>query len=729
MSEFKVYIAEKPSVGKALAEGLARRRSPQTGRTSTSIEGRDWAVCWLSGHVFEQVGPDHYIGEIYPGARKNDKGKFPWSFDTLPILPRPEQWKLLPVRGKGDLITTVRDLVKRASVVVHAGDIDREGQLLVDEVLEDIKCRKPVRRILPKAIDDKSIDKALGDERDNRDFAPMRDAALARSRSDWLVGMNFSRGVTLRARECGSDGLVTIGRVQTPILGLIVARELEIQNFKPVDYFALTAVIGVQQGRFRARWKPRAGQPGLDEDGRLLDPGVASQIQQQVAGKIGAIADYRDEAKTQGPPLPFSIDELQKLASRKYGMPLDRTLATVQSLYETHKAVTYPRSDCSFLPTSQHADAPDILSAVRSNFGSTELPAVAADASSQRRSRAFDDKKVTAHHAIVPTSQHINLARLSHDEKVIYEEICRRYLAQFMPLHEYRQVSVRAEVAGHDFVATGRTTLKPGWRALYQRAATQSDDEMPENDNEEGITLPPMRNGEPARCEGLDKDAKKTTPPLRFNDATLLEAMVNIHKFVEAPKIKAHFLEKIEKSKTAGADDEAAGVGIGTPATRHTFVPKLIEVELVQVVQAAGNGKRGKQMSYMPTSAGMALVQALPRQLTVPDTTAVWDMAFGKIEAREITLEQFMASQERTIVNRLDEVRKAQIQLPESKRPRSASSGKKKAQAAAKSGNGAGLSAGPCEKCGKGEMRRRQSAKGEFYGCSNYPVCKHTRPA
>ncbi len=727
MSDFKVYIAEKPSVGKALAEGLSRR-SPQTGRSRTSIEGRDWAVCWLSGHAFKQAEPEHYIGQMYPEARKNDKGKFPWSFSTLPILPKADQWKLVPVHRMSDLISTVRDLVKRATIVVNAGDIDREGQLLVDEILDEVKCRKPVRRILPKALDEKSISKALADERDNRDFAPMRDAALARSRSDWLVGMNFSRGVTVRAQECGSGGYVSIGRVQTPILGLIVARELEIQNFKPVDYFAITATIGVQHGRFKARWSPRNGQSGLDGEGRLLDPSIASQIQQQVGGKTGTIADYRDEAKTQGPPLPFSIDEIQKLASRKYGMSMERTLETVQRLYETHKAVTYPRSDCSYLPVSQHADAPDILRAVQRNFGGTDLPAVSAEASAQRKSRAFDDKRVTAHHAIVPTSQQLDIARLSHDEKVIYDEICRRYLAQFMPVHEYRQVSVRAEVAGHDFVATGRTTLKPGWRALYQRAAAPSDDDAPENGNEEDIKLPPMRKGEAAKCEGLDKESKKTTPPARFNDATLLEAMVNIHKFVEAPKIKAHFLEKIEKSKTAGVDDEAAGVGIGTPATRHTFVPKLIEVELVQVAPAVGGGKKSKQKSYMPTPAGIALVQAIPRQMTVPDTSAVWDMAFSKIEAREITLEQFMESQERTIVQRLAELRQLDIRLPESSRPRSAQSGKKKAPAV-KSGNGAGPSAGPCEKCGKGEMRRRQGAKGEFYGCSNYPVCKHTQPA
>lgn len=733
MGEFKVYVAEKPSVGKAIAERLAQR-SRVTNKTRGSIEGANWAVCWLSGHVFEMAEPDHYIGLQFPEARKNDKGKYPWSFDTLPILPASGQWKIRPVASKRDLIDTVRELVKRATVVVNAGDIDREGQLLVDEVLDEIKCRKPVRRILPTAIDDKSIDKALANERDNREFSGMRDAALARSRSDWLVGMNFSRAVTLQGRQSGSDALVSIGRVQTPILGLIVARELEIQNFKPVDYFALTATIAVKSGKFRAKWRPREGQPGVDEAGRLVDPAVATQLQQLVAGKMGTIADYTDEQKTQGAPLPFSIDELQKLAARKFGMPMDRTLATVQSLYESHKAVTYPRSDCSFLPTSQHADAPEVLQAVRRNLAGTDLPATSTEMDAKRKSRAFNDGKVTAHHAIVPTSQAIDVERLSFDERRIYEEICRRYVAQFMPPHLYRAVAVRAEVAGQDFVATGRTTLKPGWRALYARpaapGAADDGDEAADAASDEGVNLPPMGRGEPARCDGLDKEAKKTEPPSRFNDETLLDAMVNIHKFCKAPAIKAHFQQMLEKKK-AGGEDEAQGVGIGTPATRHTFVPKLIDVELVQVV--AGS-KRSKQKFYGPTPAGMAVAQAIPRVLTVPDTSAVWDMAFGKIEAGEITLAEFMASQERQIQKTLAEIRSLEIHLPASaggvKKKPTASKGAGKGRSAAVSTASAGASAGPCEKCGTGQMRLRKAASGSpFYGCGNYPACRHTMAA
>ncbi|MGH8076897.1 MAG: DNA topoisomerase [Lysobacter sp.] len=722
MSEFKVYIAEKPSVGKALAESLSKR-SRSTGKSRSSIEGPDWAVCWLSGHVFEQAQPDYYIPKLFPGTQKTAQGKYPWSFDTLPIIPGQDQWSINPVASKHEMISTVRDLVKKATVVVNAGDIDREGQLLVDEVLDEIKCRKPVMRILPTAIDEKSIEKALANERDNREFSGMRDAALARGRSDWLVGMNFSRGVTLRARECGGNGLVSIGRVQTPILGLIVRRELEIQGFKPIDYFAMTADIAVKAGSFKAKWKPRANAPGVDEEGRLVDPAVAQQLQFEVNGKTGVIADYRDEKKTQPAPLPFSIQDIQKVASRKFGMPLERTLATVQSLYETHKAVSYPRSDCSFLPSSQHQDAPDILAAVQRNFAGTDIPAVSSVMNAKQKSRAFDDKRVTAHHAIVPTSKSINLSSLSADEKLIYEEIARRYLAQFMPIHTYRSVSVRAEIAGQDFVATGRTTIDPGWKSLYMRsrapgAAAESDDGQPDD---ESVNLPVIVKGEPAKCNGLDKEAKKATPPARFNDASLLDAMVNIHKFCTSPNVKAHFEQMLAKNK-GGAEDEAQGCGIGTPATRHTFVPKLIDVELVQAI---AGGKKTKQKSYAPTEAGMALVQALPRVLTVPDMSAVWDMAFSKIESKEVTLAEFMTSQERQITNTLTNIRKLEIKLPEGAKAaeKKVSNGRKVAHVSAADSGVA------CEKCGSGQMRKRTGAKGEFHGCSNYPACKHTLAA
>ncbi|MDQ1090692.1 DNA topoisomerase-3 [Xanthomonas sacchari] len=725
MSEFKLYVAEKPSVGKALAGQLAKR-SAQTSRSGTHIEGKDWAVCWLAGHAYALAEPDYYIERWHPEAKRGANGRFRWSFDHLPILPANDEWKIVPVEEKAELIGTVRTLLKRATVVIHAGDIDREGQLLVDEVLDDLGCRLPVRRVLPKAIDDTSLQRALADERDNRDFARMRDAAIARGRGDWLFGMNGTEGVTLQAQASGSSGVVPIGRVQTPVLGLIAARELEIRNFKPVEYLALTAIIVVQAGNFRARWRPKVGQAGLDDSGRLLDPAVAAMIHQQVVGKAGRIAEYRDEQKNENAPLPFSLDELQRLASRRYGFPLDQTLKIVQGLYDA-QLVTYPRTDCSFLPSSQHAEAAEIVRAARESFRGTELPAQLSQIDVSRKSRAFDDKRVSAHHAIVPTPKAANLDSLGRDERLLYEEICRRYLAQFMAPHTYRKVTVRAEIAGHDFTASGRTTLKPGWKELYGKAEQGADQTDAAGERNDEGNLPPMRLEEPARCDGLDREQNKTEPPSRFTDDTLLEAMVNIHKYVTTPQVKAHFVAMLEKSKS-GSEDEAQGCGIGTPATRHTFAPKLVNAGLVELIA----GKK-KAKFFAPTAAGLALYEALPKSLTTPDATAVWDMAFGRIEAGEITLDQFMAFQARQIKAMLEEIRKLQIVLPDLAQARSpgAKTGAGKRKAVPKSSRkGSNASGGePCAKCGKGTMQLRNSARGSFYGCSNFPVCKHTAAA
>ncbi|MCC8799180.1 DNA topoisomerase [Xanthomonas euvesicatoria] len=725
MPEFKLYVAEKPSVGKALAGQLAKR-TPQIARSGTHIEGKDWAVCWLAGHAYQLAEPDYYIERAFPDAKRGANGRFSWSFDHLPLLPASDEWQILPVRDKAEMIGTVRKLLKRATVVVHAGDIDREGQLLVDEVLEDLGCRVPVKRVLPKAIDEISVQRVLADERDNRDFARMRDAALARGRADWLVGMNYSRCVTLQARDSGSSGHVSIGRVQTPVLGLIAARELEIRNFKPVDYLVLMAQIAVQAGKFRARWRPKAGQAGIDESGRLLDPAVAAMVHQQVAGKTGRIAEYRDEQKNENAPLPFSLDELQRLASRRYGLPLDQTLKVVQGLYDA-QLVTYPRTDCAFLPSSQHAEAPDVVRAVREGLRNTELAAQLAQLDTNRKSRAFDDKRVTAHHGIVPTQKVANLDSLGREERLLYDEICRRYLAQFMPPHTYRKVTVRVDIAGHDFTASGRTTLKPGWKELYGKSDQAAEETGPSGDKDDEGNLPAMRQDEPARCDGLDREQRKTEPPARFTDDTLLEAMVNIHKYVTTPQVKAHFVAMLEKSKT-GSEDEAQGCGIGTPATRHTFGPKLIEVGLVELVA----GKK-KAKFFAPTTAGLALYEALPRSLTIPDATAVWDMAFAKIEAGEITLDQFMAFQARQINAMLDEIRKLRISLPDlgqSRSPPTKTGGGKRKTAAKGGKRGSGASGGEaCEKCGKGTMQLRNSTRGSFYGCSNFPVCKHTSAA
>ncbi len=710
----KVYVAEKPSLGRAIAGHLIKR-SPKVDSGREFIAGEDWAVCWAAGHIFEQEEPDYYIGRKYPGAKKTAKGRFSWTFDHLPLVPETDEWAIRLVADRSSLFSTIKKFVGQATVVVNAGDPDREGQLLIDEILGVIGNKRPVKRVLISAYDELSVANGIGNERDNAEFQGMCDAALARSRADWLCGMNFSRAATLQAQASGYPETISIGRVQTPILGLIVQRHLEIENFKPVDYFAVTAQMKVEKGGFVARWNPHEGQAGLDEEGRLLDRRVADQLNALVAGKTGKVVEYSDEEKQEGPPLPFSLDKLQVFASRKYGYKSDDVLAAAQALYEKHKLTSYPRSDCQYLPAAQIADAPMVLDAVKSNlsFDSTVL----AQVDVKRKSRAWNDDKVTAHHAIVPTTQKANLSVLSPVERHLYDEICRRYLAQFMPNRRYRAVAASVDVCGQRFVATGTTTISPGWKVLYG-GGQEGDDAAKKGD--ESTILPSMKQGDPADCLGLDIEARKTAPPKHFTDASLLEAMINIHKFVTDEKVKTIFMKMLADKK--GGDEDGA-CGLGTPATRHTFVPKLIEIGLVSRVEPdkGKDGKKAKESFLVPTAAGVGLIQVLPPELGKPDMTALWEVSMREIESGRASIDRFLGMQTSWIARTIDKIRTVSMVLPEppgAKRKSSGTGAEVKRKAPPEPGGK------DCPKCGA-PLVKRQNARGPFLGCSKFPECKH----
>jgi DNA topoisomerase-3 len=718
--EFKTYVAEKPKLGRAIAAVLSKW-SPQVESGREFIAGKSWAVCWSAGHSYSLEEPDHYIASKFPSAPKGKNGKFKWSFDHLPLLPGMDdwpQWSLFADKDKASLLKSIKKWIGKASVVVNAGDPDREGQLLIDEILQELGNKKPVRRVLISAFDPVTVEKGLIGERDNDEFLGLSQAGRARSCADWLCGMNFSRAATLQAQANGYAGsVVSIGRVQTPLLGLIVQRDLEIANFKPVDYFALTAKmssVSGPKGDFTAKWRPHAGQAGLDEDGRLLDRKVADQLNALVKGQTGKVIDYSDEEKQEGPPLPFSIDKLQVMASKKYGYTSDKVLEAIQSLYQDHDLVTYPRSDKSHLPVSQLADAPDVVDAVKHNLSFE--PAVISNLDVTRKSRAWDDKKSTPHHGIIPTRTKANLSALSPIQRNLYDEICRRYLCQFLPNRRFRAVSALIDVAGQNFAASGTTTIAPGWRVIYGASAEEEDGA---EKGDEGIVLPPMKQGDAVQCNGLLIEAKKTTPPKHFTDGSLLEAMVNVHKFVTDERVKSIFMKMLANNKGTGGGDEAEGAcGLGTPATRHTFVPKLIDNGFAKREAAKG---KSKETFIISTPTGQAFIQAIPTELGKPDMTALWETAMGEIEAGTATLDRFLGMQANWIRKTIEKICATPLKLPDppGAKPRP--------------GNGAGGAprqpsepAGKdCPKCGK-PMMKRPGTKGPFLGCSGYPQCKHS---
>jgi len=535
--------------------------------------------------------------------------------DGLPIAPT--DWKLQV--STPELYRAIERLLQSAAQVVHAGDPDREGQLLVDEVLAHARYRGPVERLLIRDLSPEAVRKALGALEPNEKYRPLSDSALARQRADWLYGMNMTRLYTLLGRAAGYQGVLSVGRVQTPVLGLIVARDRAIAEFRPRAYYVVAAEIQAGgEERFRAFWQP-PGTANLDDEGRLLDPEVATAACARVLGKPGHVASCTQDKKTQAPPLPYALADLQVDAGKRLSMSAKAVLDVCQSLYETHRLVTYPRSDCSYLPEGHHGQAREVLAAIGKHAPS--LGPFARKADLTLRSKAWNDKKVTAHHAIIPTPN-TSPASMNEAERAVYALIASRYLAQFYPPHDFLQTRIELELAGERFVATGRQTLSAGWTVLSaeREPAPDNRDSKPEADVEPANAIPllPLSAGGQVIVTAASLLNKQTCPPKPFTDGSLIAAMCAIAKYVTDPSAKKILTE---------AD------GIGTPATRAAILETLFERGYVE----------RKSRAIVSTPTGRDLVASLPDVATTPDLTAVWEAALRAIHDGRHSLDAFLA--------------------------------------------------------------------------------------
>ena len=655
----RLYIAEKPSVGRALAACLPAPHRKGSGW----IETGGGVVTWLFGHVLRQAEPEEYN----PALKR-------WRTEDLPILPK--EWHLVVNESAAQQFAVVKGLIARADEIVHAGDPDREGQLLVDEVLDFLGNTKPVRRILINALDDKSIHDALNDLRDNEDFLPLKLSALARARADWLIGMNLSRAYTLAARRAGYARLVLpIGRVKTPTLALVVRREREIEHFTPATYYLVDALFRTEAGEsFRARWKPSEERTPLDPEGRLVDRAAADAAAASFGEPPadGVVTKYERKKKEEPPPLPFSLSALQVLAGKRYGYEPQQVLDTAQKLYE-EKLTSYPRSDAEYLPVSQHKDAAKILGNLAA-LSDTPLAAWAQAADPAKKSRAWNDAKISAHHAIIPTTVPVNLARLTAVERNIYELIARAYIAQFCPNYVYDQTKAEVTHHGETFTARGRTERTAGWRTMYRAGKNESEDA--EKEDEESTVLPPMKKGDAAAFVSAEMKERQTKPPARFTPATLLQGMKEIHKYV-----------KDEAAKKMLRDVS----GIGTEATRASIIEDLIRRKFLHAA--------GKKKVLTPTAEAYLLIDALPDTMTYPDATAIWEDQLHAMADGVGTPEEFLAGQAAFARDLCEAARTAQIT------------------------GGEGI---PCPACGRGVMLKRKGKHGDFWGCSAFPQCRMT---
>ncbi len=600
----RLFIAEKPSVGREISKYLPGKGITKDGY----IDHGDDVVTWAFGHMLEQAQPGDY-----------DEKYQRWMMQDLPIVP--ESWKLLITKSSAKQFRVIKDLLDRATTIVHAGDPDREGQLLIDEILDYYDINKPVERILVNALDEKSIKEALADLRSNKDFFPLSQSALARSRADWLMGMNLSRAFTISARWKGHKVTFPIGRVKTPTLALVVRREEELENFKPLTYYTLQGLYEHANGFIKATWQPQDTQAGMDADGHVLRKDVVEELIKKLeAQPIGKILEQEKKKKKEPQRLPLSLSSLQVLAGKAFGYDPQTVLETAQSLYEK-KFTTYPRSDCEYLPTSQFKDGPKILGNL-STLIDIELGAMADGADSSIQSRAWNDKNITAHHAIIPTTVLVNWASLSEKEKNVYSIIARAYIAQFYEVHEYNQTKITIEHEGESFVAHGKVVTKLGWKALYQRkTATTADDDDSEDQDDSGA-LPVVKKGDTVTEKECTLQEKTTKPPSRFTASTLLQAMKEIYKYVR--------LDEVKKQLKAVS-------GIGTEATRATIINDLIVRGFMT--------EEGKKKVLKPTKEGYLLIHAMPDELSYPDETAFWEERLHQISLGEDKMEDFLKDQ------------------------------------------------------------------------------------
>ena len=625
------------------------------------LETKDGIVTWGFGHILRQAEPNEY----------DAKYKM-WRAEDLPIVPA--KWKLLVDESCVKQFNIIKGLIAKADEIIHAGDPDREGQLLIDEVLEYVGNTKPVKRILLNALDEKSIKKANASLRENSEFFNLKQSALARARADWLIGMNLSRAYTLAARRAGHRVVLPIGRVKTPTLALVVRREREIEGFKPVDYYTIKADFQHAQGSFQAAWKPKEDQPGLDAEGRLLD---AKRAEEKLAlftaePREGMVSSYQKARKKESQRLPFSLSSLQVLAGKRFGYDPQLVLDTAQKLYE-RKLTTYPRSDCEYLPLNQFGDAAAILRNL-AGVQDAQLSAWGKGANAKIKSRAWNDKKISAHHAIIPTTVAVKLETLSETERNLYFLIAQAYLAQFYPVHVYDQTKVGITYKDELFTASGRVVVDAGWKALYMAGGKAEKDESDGAEEEDSASLPAMKKKDAVQYVKGQLDQKATKPPVRFTPATLLAGMKEIHKYVKDP-------ESRKKLKDV--------YGIGTEATRATIIDDLIKRKFLK--------QQGKKKYLLPTPAAYLLVDALPDEMIYPDSTAIWEDHLHSMADGEGTLEAFLQAQidfTRLLCEKAFGV-KMEVKGDH-----------------------------PCPRCKNGVLVKRHGKNGDFWGCSNYPRCR-----
>ncbi|WP_090276298.1 DNA topoisomerase III [Halopseudomonas litoralis] len=649
----RLFLCEKPSQGKDIGRVLGA-----TQRVNGCVKGPGVIVTWCIGHLVEAAPP-----EVYDAQLKR------WSIEQLPIIP--EHWRVEVKPKTAAQFKVIKQLLGQATELVIATDADREGELIAREIIDLCGYRGPIQRLWLSALNDTSIRKALAALKPSSETLPLYHSALARSRADWLVGMNLSRLFTLLGRQAGYQGVLSVGRVQTPTLKLVVDRDREIARFVSVPFWTIEVTLSATGQSFVARWQ--APETNSDEAGRCLQESAAQKaVEQMRAAGVAQVVSVETERVREGQPLPFDLGTLQEVCSRQLGLDVQDTLDVAQALYETHKATTYPRSDTGYLPESMLTDVPAVLDSLLTTDPS--LRSVMGQLDRTLRSRAWNDSKVTAHHGIIPTLEPVNLSAMSEKELAVYRLIRAHYLVQFMPHHEFDRTTAQLSCAGQHLQAVGKQIVVSGWRqALTEHQPDDvSDEAAPRNQ-----VLPALRQGLFCQLANIELKALKTLPPRAFTQGELIKAMKNVARLVSDPRLK----QKLKDS-----------VGIGTEATRANIINGLLTRGYLI--------KKGR--AIRASDAADMLIDTVPAAIADPGTTAIWEQALDMIEAGQLTHDVFIAKQSDWISQLIVQYQGTSLSIKVPQGP-------------------------ACPECGAA-MRERTGKKGVFWSCPRYPECKGTLP-
>lgn len=572
-----LVLAEKPSVARDLAKVLNCSQN-----SNGCIMGSKYIVTWALGHLVTLADPEAY-GNKYKS----------WNLEDLPMLPN--KMELVVIKQTSKQFGVVKGLLNRADVdqLVIATDAGREGELVARWIIMKSGFKKPIKRLWISSQTDKAIKEGFANLKPGKDYDNLFYSAQSRSEADWLVGLNVTRALT-----CKHNAQLSAGRVQTPTLAMIVAREEEIKKFVPKDFWSIQA----QFNGFTVHWQDR-----VTNQTRTFSKEQADSIIQKITGQMGEIVEVKKELKKELPPLAYDLTELQRDANRRYSYSAKQTLNIMQKLYETHKLVTYPRTDSRHITT-------DIVPTLTERLKSIAIGPYAKPVQNILKNRInvtnrfVDNSKVSDHHAIIPTEQFVNLSALSSEERNIYDLIVKRFIAVLSAAFEYEQTTVKLNINGESFNAKGKIVKSWGWKSVYEGFGKLEEDNE-EEDNDQ--SLPEVQKGQKAKIISPKAVNGKTKPPARYTEATLLSAMEHPGKFVENKALK----ETLESTS-----------GLGTPATRADIIEKLFNTFYIE--------RRGKEI--YPTSKGIQLIGLVPTDLKSPELTAKWEQQLSLISKGKV---------------------------------------------------------------------------------------------